>query len=112
MRGPPERRGVVNGVGRAGGRPETPGTGGGVLLKSWPRLRAEAIEESLRNQSAARRLPKQHAVGGAVMALRGRRSNSLEDTISRISDDVTALGELMGETASEEAKASIRGLRQ
>ena len=46
------------------------------------------------------------------MALRGRRASSLEDTISRISDEVSALGELMGETASEEAKASIRGLRQ
>jgi ElaB/YqjD/DUF883 family membrane-anchored ribosome-binding protein len=46
------------------------------------------------------------------MALRGRRASSLEDTISRISDNVSALSELMGETASEEAKASIRGLRQ
>jgi hypothetical protein len=46
------------------------------------------------------------------MAWLGLRASSLEGTISRISDNVSALSELMGETASEEAKASIRGLRQ
>jgi CHASE3 domain sensor protein len=47
------------------------------------------------------------------MARRGRKAaNSLEDTISRIGDNVTALSEVIGETASEEAKASIRALRQ
>jgi ElaB/YqjD/DUF883 family membrane-anchored ribosome-binding protein len=46
------------------------------------------------------------------MVLGRRRANSLEDAISRISDNVSALSELMGETASEEAKTSIRALRR
>ena len=41
-----------------------------------------------------------------------RRTDSLEDAISRISDNVSALSELMGETASEEAKTSVRALRR
>lgn len=45
------------------------------------------------------------------MALPRRKADSLEDAVARISEDVSVLSELMGETATEEVKTTIRRLR-
>lgn len=46
------------------------------------------------------------------MIRRRKSAKSLQDVISRIGDDVATLGEVMGESASAEAKASIKSLRR
>jgi hypothetical protein len=46
------------------------------------------------------------------MMRRRKAANSLQDVISRIGDDVSALGDIIGESASAEVKATIRSLRQ
>jgi len=44
--------------------------------------------------------------------MRRRKSDSIQDVISRIGDDVGALGDVVGESASAEVRASIKSLRQ
>ena len=44
--------------------------------------------------------------------MRRRKSDSIQDVIARIGDDVSALGEVVGESASAEVRASIKSLRE
>jgi ElaB/YqjD/DUF883 family membrane-anchored ribosome-binding protein len=46
------------------------------------------------------------------MMRRRKAADSLQDVISRIGNDLSALGEVMGESASAEVKATLKSLRQ